>query len=169
MKMDMETCMGMEINITLCSRAAVLTRQDVFIVLTKVGHGLSSAPQGKQPDVTCLRGWHFYHCRIGWPLSTFPGLQHGLGMVWGSTGWPSPNPRSEQWAAMGILSKPPAWALGPLPCADIIILNFPTQWLSISAFVCYLPTSKATDHVLHLHPLLHHWWLSICYILTFNI
>lgn len=43
-KMDMETGMGIEINITLCSHAAVLSRQAVFIVLNKVGHRLSFAP-----------------------------------------------------------------------------------------------------------------------------
>lgn len=43
LKMDLESDVGMEINITLCSRAAVLSRQVIFIVLNKGSHNLSSA------------------------------------------------------------------------------------------------------------------------------
>lgn len=43
-KMDMEMGTGREINITLCSHAAVLSRQAGSIVLNKMDHSLSSAP-----------------------------------------------------------------------------------------------------------------------------
>lgn len=43
-KMDVEMGMGREINITLCSHAAVLSRQGGSIVLNKMDHSLSSAP-----------------------------------------------------------------------------------------------------------------------------
>lgn len=46
-KAGMETPMEMEIDITLCSHAVVLSRQAYFIVLNKVGHSLSSAFWGQ--------------------------------------------------------------------------------------------------------------------------